>query len=107
MKMAGVPEGTPAVCVCSELKAKNFMRLTGVVEMAVGAGILKGPTRIGAYVASAWLAAITANLISSGKHFDVAAREANLAAAAFVLARLCERKQAIQLREPDPLARAA
>src|SRR5690349_15906519 len=49
MKMAGVPEGTPAVCVCSELKAKNLMRLTGVVEMAVGMAILKGPTRPGAY----------------------------------------------------------
>jgi hypothetical protein len=69
------------------MRPKNFMRLAGVLEMALGAAVLKGPTRIGAYAASAWLAAITANLISSGKHFDVAARDANLAVAAFVLAR--------------------
>lgn len=89
------------------MKPKNFMRLTGVVEMAVGAAILKRPTRIGAYVASAWLVAITANLISSGKHLDVAARDANLAVASFVLARLCEREKAIRLREPEHSARAA
>lgn len=78
------------------MSGKNFMRLTGVVEMAVGAAILKGPTRLGAYVASGWLAAITVNLLSTGKYLDVAARDANMAVAAFVLARLCERERAQQ-----------
>ena len=89
------------------MSEKNFMRLAGVVEMAVGAAILKGPTRSAAYVASGWLAAITANLISSGKHLDVAARDANMAVAAFVLARLCEREHRARLRESHELARAA
>jgi len=88
------------------MSKKNFMRLTGVVEMAVGAGILKGPARASAYVASAWLAAISANLISSGKYFDVAACDVNMAVAAFVLARLCERDSR-RLREPEELSRAA
>jgi hypothetical protein len=88
------------------MSGKNFMRLTGVVEMAVGATILKGPTRTGAYIASAWLAGITANLISSGKYLDVAARDANMAVAAFVLARMSERESR-QLRVPEELRRAA
>lgn len=88
------------------MSGKNFMRLVGVVEMAVGATILRGPTRAGAYFASAWLAAITANIISSGKHLDVAARDANMAVAAFVLARLCERESR-RLRPPEELSRAA
>jgi len=83
------------------------MRLAGVLEMAVGMAMLKGPTRIGAYAAGDWLAAITANLISSGKHLDVAARDANLAVAAFVLARLCEREERVRLPEPEQLAGAA
>lgn len=67
---------------------RNFMRLTGIVEMAVGAAILKGKTRAGGYIASAWLLGISANLISTGKYFDIAARDVNMAVAAFALARL-------------------
>jgi uncharacterized membrane protein YphA (DoxX/SURF4 family) len=89
------------------ISSKNFMRLTGVVEMGVGAAILKGPAREAAYVASAWLAAITANLISSGKYLDIAARDANMAVAAFVLARLCEREERARRRLPEELSRAA
>ena len=84
---------SPAAARRLPLSGKNFMRLVGLVEMGVGASILRGPTRVGAYVASAWLAGITANLLSSGKYLDVAARDANMAVAAFVLARLCERER--------------
>lgn len=83
----------------SPLAARNipmtsgeFMRLVGVVEMGVGALILSGRTRIGGYIASAWLVAISANLISTGEYFDIAARDVNMAAAAFALAELSRGK---------------
>ena len=99
---------SPAAARRLPMSGKNFMRLVGVVEMGVGAAILRGPTRTGAYVASAWLAGITANLISSGNHFDVAARNANMAVAAFVLARLCERERGhVRQRERGGFLRAA
>lgn len=70
------------------ISPRDFMRLTGVIEMAVGALILSGRTRIGGYIASAWLVAISANLLATGDYFDVAARDLNMAAAALALAEL-------------------
>src|SRR5439155_16097749 len=54
---------------------RTFMRLVGLVEIAAGLLVLRRP-RAGAALVSAWLAAITGNLISSGKYLDVAARDA-------------------------------
>lgn len=67
-----------------------FMRFAGVVEIAVGIAILAGFTRIGGYVAGAWLAAIVVNLLTSGTHLDVAARDAVMVISAFTLSRLTE-----------------
>lgn len=65
-----------------------FMRIVGVVEMAVGAGILLGYERPAGYVCSAWLLAITGNLLTKPEHLDVAARDLNMALEAFTLATL-------------------
>ncbi len=89
------------------ISERNFMRLVGVVEMVVGASILKGNTRIGGYVAAAWLLGITGNLISSGKYFDIAARDLNMAVEAFVLATLTEATQAVSVREQNQQIRQA
>jgi uncharacterized membrane protein YphA (DoxX/SURF4 family) len=70
-----------------------FMRAAGVVEMGVGLAILAGWTRIGGYVAAAWLVAIAANLISAGMFYDVAVRDVVMALAAYTLARLSEARQ--------------
>ncbi len=70
------------------MRTRHFMRLAGIVEMAVGGTILAGRTRVGGYVAGAWLLAIAANLISSGEYLDVAVRDVNMAVAAYALARL-------------------
>lgn len=70
--------------------AGTFMRAVGVIEIAVGLLILTKWTRLGAYVASVWLALIAVNLLTTGHFFDVAARDAALAVAAFALARLEE-----------------
>ena len=66
-----------------------FMAIVGVIELAVGAAILAGWTRAGAYVASAWLLGVAANLALAG-FYDIAVRDVVMAFAAFTLARLAE-----------------
>ena len=67
---------------------ETFMRAVGVIEMIVGIAILTRWTRLGAYVAAAWLVCIALNLVSMGAFFDVAVRDLLIAVAAFSLARL-------------------
>ncbi len=76
---------------------QTFMHIVGVIEMIVGLAILSKWTRVGAFVASAWLLAIAINLVSTGMFFDVAVRDLEMALAAFVLARMTEvRREALQ-----------
>ena len=82
------------------------MHIVGVIEMIVGLAILTRWTRLGAYVASAWLIAIAINLVSTGMFFDVAVRDAEMAVAAFVLARITE-VRADALRSDVPHERIA
>lgn len=90
---------------------QTFMHIVGVIEMIVGLAILTKWTRLGSYVASAWLLAIALNLVSTGMFFDVAVRDLEMALAAFVLARMTEvRRNALPsdvLREPSAKAVAA
>ncbi len=81
------------------IKAHDFMRLVGVVEMAVGGLILAGRTKIGGYLAGAWLAGIAANLVAN-ENYDIAARDVNMAVAAIALARISEVRRAGRAR-PD------
>jgi hypothetical protein len=75
---------------------QTLMHIIGVIEMIVGLAILTKWTRLGSYVASAWLVAIAINLISTGMFFDVAVRDLEMALAAFVLARMTEvRREAL------------
>lgn len=67
----------------------TFMGLVGVIELAVGAAILAGWTRLGGYVASAWLLGVAANLVAAG-FYDVAVRDVVMSFAAFTLARMAE-----------------
>jgi hypothetical protein len=69
---------------------ETFMRAVGVIEMIVGIAIITRWTRLGAYVAAAWLVCIALNLVSMGAFFDVAVRDLLIAVAAFSLARLTE-----------------
>jgi hypothetical protein len=70
----------------------TFMAIVGVVELVVGAAILSGWTRWGAYTASAWLLGVALNLIAAG-FLDVAVRDVVMSIAAFTLARLAETRQ--------------
>lgn len=67
-----------------------FLHLAGVIEIAVGVIVLLGYTRLGGFAAAIWLTAIVVNLLTSGTHLDVAARDAVLVIAAFTLGRLGE-----------------
>ena len=67
----------------------TFMGIVGVIEIAVGAAILAGWTRLGAYAASGWLLGVAANLAAAG-FYDVAVRDVVISFAAFTLARLAE-----------------
>jgi uncharacterized membrane protein YphA (DoxX/SURF4 family) len=81
---------SPFVVHTLPISAASFMHVIGVVEMAVGLAILAGVTRWGAYVAAVWLLGIAVNLVSTGRYFDVAVRDVEMAIAAFTLARLTE-----------------
>jgi uncharacterized membrane protein YphA (DoxX/SURF4 family) len=81
----------------------TFMLITGVIEILVGLFILTRWTRIGAYVLSIWLVAIAVNLLTTGRFFDVAVRDIEMAIAAFVLAKLTEIKESVT--RPSSLGR--
>jgi hypothetical protein len=70
----------------------TFMGIVGIVEIAVGIAVLTAWTRLGAYVASAWLILVAVNLALAG-YFDVAVRDVVMAIGAFTLARLTEVRQ--------------
>jgi uncharacterized membrane protein YphA (DoxX/SURF4 family) len=65
-----------------------FMLAVGVIEIAVGIGVLAGRARVFGWIAAAWLLAIAVNLLTTGRFLDVAARDVALAVSAFALARL-------------------
>ena len=67
----------------------TFMGIVGIVELAVGIAVLTAWTRLGAYVASAWLILVAINLALAG-YFDVAVRDVVMSIGAFTLARLTE-----------------
>lgn len=75
----------------------TFMQIAGVIEIAVGLAILTKATRIGAYVAAGWLAAIAVNLLTTGQYFDVAVRDLVMACGAYTLAKLEEARLASEV----------
>lgn len=70
-----------------------FLGFVGIIEMLVGLAILTSWTRIGAYVATVWLLALSVNLLLTGRFFDIAVRDVLMAIAAYTLARLTEARQ--------------
>ncbi len=85
------------------MSGTTFMHVVGVIEMIVGLMILTRWTRIGSYVAMLWLVVIAVNLITTGKFFDVAVRDLEMAIAAYTLARLTEVRQPATEQEALPL----
>ncbi len=83
---------SPVIAGLLPVSSATFMGIVGIVEFAVGIAILAGWTRVGAYVASAWLLGVAGNLLLAG-FYDVAIRDVVMAIAAFTLARLAEVQQ--------------
>jgi len=77
----------PSALSVSPLSASALMHVVGIVEFAVGLTILWARPSLGAYVASAWLLLVAANLVLGG-HFDIAVRDVVLAISAFMLGKL-------------------
>ena len=80
---------SPLAAQVLPVSTSTFMGAVGVIELAVGAAILTGWTRLGGYVASAWLLGVAANLVAAG-FYDVAVRDVVMSLAAFTLARMTE-----------------
>lgn len=79
----------PVAARLSPLSPAALMGVVGIVEFLVGVTILVIRPSLGAYVASAWLLLVAANLVLGG-HLDIAVRDVVLSVAAFTLARLEE-----------------
>jgi hypothetical protein len=77
---------SPTAAALLPVSVQTFMGAVGLIEIAVGVAILGLAPRLGAYVASAWLLLVAANLALGG-HFDVAVRDVVMSVAAFTLAR--------------------
>jgi uncharacterized membrane protein YphA (DoxX/SURF4 family) len=84
---------SPLVVSALPVSPATFMGAVGVVEIAAGALVLSRYTRAGAYLVSAWLVLIALALLTTGRFFDVAARDVALAVGAFTLARLTELRE--------------
>jgi hypothetical protein len=67
----------------------ELMLAVGVIEIVAGLGVAFKP-RIFAYVVSAWLLLIVANLLMIPGYFDVALRDFGLSLGALALARLSQ-----------------
>lgn len=71
---------------------QTFLHVVGIIEIAVGLLVLTRWTRIGAWIAAAWLVLIALNLATMGL-FDIAVRDLAMAVGAYTLARLAELRQ--------------
>lgn len=78
------------------MRPRRFMRLVGVIEMAAGATVLAGKTRLGGYLVGGWLTMIAGNLLLN-RDYDIAVRDLQLAVGALTLAALSEARAARQL----------
>lgn len=81
---------SPLATTLLPMSPTAFMHVVGIIEMIVGAMILAGITRVGGYIAAAWMLCIAVNLVTTGRYFDIAVRDVALAVSAFTLARLTE-----------------
>lgn len=94
---------SPLATAVLPINGDVFMQMVGVIELVVGLAILTVATRLGAYVAAAWLLLIAANLITTGQYFDVAVRDVLMAIAAYTLARLTEARGTVPARDAGVL----
>lgn len=83
---------SPLVADLLPMSAESFMYAVGIIEILVGLLVLTRWTRLGAWIAAAWLVLIAVNLVTLGM-FDIAVRDLAMAVGAYTLARLAELRQ--------------
>jgi uncharacterized membrane protein len=83
---------SPSIAGLLPMTPQTFMHIVGVIEILVGLLVLTRWTRLGAWIAAAWLVLIAGNLVMLGL-FDIAVRDLGLAVGAYTLARLAELRQ--------------
>ena len=93
---------SPAIAHLLPVSPETFMHAVGIIEIAVGLLVLTRWTRLGAWIAAAWLVAIAVNLITLGL-YDIAVRDLAMAVGATTLARLAELRHEVPVgvREPN------
>lgn len=96
---------SPLAAKLLPIPAGVVMPIVGIVEIAVGVMILTRWTRLGSYLAAAWLTLIALNLLSMGI-FDVAVRDLVMAISAWSLGVLAT-VHARDAARPLPAAHAA
>lgn len=84
---------SPLVAGLLPISPAAFMSIVGVIEIVVGLMVLTRWTRLGAWIAAAWLCLIAVNLVTLGL-YDIAVRDLAMAVGAYTLARLAEARQA-------------
>jgi hypothetical protein len=93
---------SPLVADLLPMSAQSFMYAVGIIEILVGLMVLTRWTRLGAWVAAAWLVLIAVNLVTLGM-FDIAVRDLAMAVGAYTLARLAELRQDVPAAVPASL----
>ena len=66
----------------------QFTLVAGAVEIILGLLVITSWTKLGAYLASAWLLLMAINLVMTGQYRDIALRDLGLCLGAFALAKL-------------------
>ena len=93
---------SPTMAGLLPVSAQTFMHAVGVIEIAVGLLVLTRWTRLGAWIAAAWLVLIAVNLSTMGL-LDIAVRDLAMAVGAYTLARLAEIRQESPAAAPSRL----
>lgn len=92
---------SPWVADLSPVPVAVLLGVVGVVEMAVGLMVLTRWTRLGAWIATAWLCLIAVELVTMGL-LDIAVRDLAMAVGAYTLARLAALRETGTVAAPGP-----
>lgn len=80
----------PLIPRLTHLPAPTFMHIVGIIEIAAGILMFTRFSRYAAYIVMIWLWAISLNLVTMGRFFDIAVRDVAISLGAFALAKLTE-----------------
>lgn len=83
----------PSIFNMLPMTIDQIFMIVAAIELTLSALILTKFTRMGAYLAAGWFGLIIINLVTMGKFYDIAARDAMLAVGAIALANLTDIKE--------------